>query len=159
MYIDYINFPNVPEELLESTNDILGKETRSVNTYEGDTLPISSGHKHAGSITRKEISRDLKKWLQSVCSFPVDARYLILTSDAPIHRDPKYRPQAYNYIIQAGGNNVATTVYNDDFKILKSLVIPEKTWYCLNTEKLHGVQGILQNELRIVLSVTYWSYT
>jgi hypothetical protein len=155
MYIDYIDLPNIPEELLESKNDILSKETLSVNMYEGDALPISSGHEHAGSITRKEVSNKLKRWLQSVCNFPVNARYLILNSSVAIHRDPKYRPRAYNYIIHAGGENVATTVYNDDFTVLKSLVIPERTWYCLDTGRLHGLDGISANESRIVLSINY----
>ncbi len=155
MYIDYINLPNIPEELLESKNDILSKETLSVNMYEGDALPISSGHEHAGTITRKEVSKNLRRWLQSICNFPVNARYLILNSSVAIHRDPKYRPRAYNYIIHAGGENVATTVYNDDFTVLKSLVIPERTWYCLDTGRLHGLDGISANESRIVLSINY----
>lgn len=154
MYIDYINLPNIPEELLESSNDILNKETLSVNTYEGGALSIATKH-GTNSITRKEVPNNLIKWLQSICDFPVSARYLILNSRVPIHRDPKTRPRAYNYIIDAGGENVTTTVYDDDYTVLKSLVIPEKTWHCLETGRLHGLEGISENRNRIVLSISY----
>ena len=154
MYIDYIDLPNIPEELLESSDDILNKESLSVYSSEGGLLSITTKH-GTNSVIRKEVSKNLIKWLQSICDFPVSARYLILNSRVPIHRDPKARPRAYNYIIDAGGGNVTTTVYDDDYTLLKSLVIPEKTWHCLDTGRLHGIEGISENRSRIVLSISY----
>ncbi len=148
MYIDYINLPKIPDELLESKAAIIAKPTAPVKNYNG-AIVLSN------SITRREVSKNLIEWLQSVCNFQVNAVYLILNSNAPIHRDPRTRPQAYNYIINAGGDNVTTTVYCDNYTVLKSLVIPERTWYCLDTERLHGIHGILKGEQRIVLSINY----
>lgn len=155
MYIDYIDLPNIPEELLESSKDILNKETLPVNTYGGDILPVRSNSGDVSPITRKKVSINLLIWLQSICNFSVNARYLILNSSVEIHRDPKTRPRAYNYIIDAGGENVTTTVYDDDYTVLKSLVIPERTWYCLDTGRLHGLEGISEHRNRIVLSISY----
>ena len=150
MYIDYINLPDIPDELLEPCDDILRKQSLTINNHNGKSIPP-----FRDSIQRKEVSDQLIKWLQTVFDFPVRAQYLILSSTAPIHKDPKSRPQAYNYIINAGGDNVTTTVYSDNFTILKSLVIPEKTWHCLDTGRYHSIRGILKDQYRIVLSIDY----
>jgi hypothetical protein len=150
MYIRYIDLPKIPNELLESKDTILRKQSLLINNYNGN--PISSV---VNSIQRKEVSNQLVEWLQTIFDFPVRAQYLILSTNAPIHRDPKSRPQAYNYIIHAGGDTVSTTVYDDDYKILKSLIIPELTWHCLDTGRLHGIHGIVPNDQRIVLSINY----
>ena len=150
MYIDYIDLPNIPEELLESYTDILNKPSLPINNYSGNPLPAIMK-----SIQRREVSNNLIEWLQTILEFPVRAQYLILSTNAPIHKDPKRRPQAYNYIINAGGDNVVTTIYSDNFVVLKSLVIPEKTWHYLDTGRFHSVRGISKDQYRIVLSIDY----
>jgi hypothetical protein len=150
MYIEYIDLPNIPEELLESYTDILNKPSLLINNYSGNSIPS-----FVESIQRKEVSNNLIEWLQTVLEFPVRAQYLILSTTAPIHKDPKSRPQAYNYIINAGGDNVVTTIYSDNFTALKALVIPEKTWHCLDTGRFHSIQGISKDQYRIVLSIDY----
>ena len=142
MYIDLIDFPNVPDELLESPADIISKTSVTITTYKSGT-----------SIQRKNISKELTDWLQSVGKFTGEAQYLILNYCSPIHRDPPKRIQSYNYIICTGGPTVSTNVYDDDQNVLKSLVIPEKTWYCLDTGRLHSVRGILPNIWRVLLTV------
>ena len=148
MYIDFIDLPSVPEELLESYDTILAKPPLDVGNYQGKVVQITS-------IQRRAVNEDLKNWLRSNCQFPVFAQYLLLNSDSPVHRDPPMRPQAYNYIIYPGGPSVTTTVYNNDYSILKSMIIPERQWHCLDSGKLHNVQGILKNTWRILLSVDY----
>ena len=152
MYIDFVDLPPVPEELLEPYDTILSKPHLPVSNYRGKIAPISL------RIQRRAITNELVMWLQSVCKFPVtsaSAQYLLLNSESSMHRDPPSRPQSYNYIIHAGGPAVKTTVYNDNYSVLKSIVIPEKQWHCLDTGKLHGVQGILKTNWRILLSVGY----
>jgi hypothetical protein len=146
MYIDFIDLPSVPEELLESITQIMTKPTIVILSYEGKPVSIES-------IQRKKVSDQLNEWLQSVCNFSVVSQYLLLNSNSPIHRDPRIRPRAYNYLLDTGGSNVITTVYDNDQTILKSMVIPSKTWYCLETGRLHGVQGIEPGRWRIVLSI------
>jgi hypothetical protein len=149
MYIDFVDLPPVPGELLESYDDIVSKPNLPVSNYQGKVSQIVS-------IQRRAITDELVIWLQSVCKFPVtSAQYLLISYQSPIHRDPPSRPQSYNYIIHAGGPIVKTTVYNDNYSILKSMVIPEKQWHCLDTGKLHGVRGILKTNWRILLSVDY----
>ena len=151
MYIDFIDLPPVPEELIESYDAIVSKPIVPVSNYQGKVSQIVS-------IQRRAITNELVIWLQSVCKFPVtpvSAQYLLISSKSSIHRDPPSRPQSYNYIIHTGGPTVKTTVYNDDYSVLKSMVIPEKQWHCLDTGKLHGVEGILKTNWRILLSVGY----
>lgn len=148
MCINYIDLPPVPEELLESYDDIISKPELPIGNYQGKIIPMVT-------IRRKEVNPELVNWLQDNCTFPVSSQYLLLNSLSPVHRDPPNRPQAYNYIIHAGGTEVTTTVYNNDYSILKSMIIPERQWHCLDTGKLHGVKGILKNRWRILLSINY----
>lgn len=146
MYIDFIDLPKIPEALLENPNDIINKVPLGVADTKGTV-------RRYDTIQRRAISQDLNNWLKSVCNFPVVAQYLLIRDNSPVHRDPILRPQAYNYIIVAGGSNVFTTVYDDNQNILKSICIPEKTWHCLDTGRLHGVQGIEKDTWRILLSL------
>jgi len=148
MYIDFIDLPSVPEELLESYDVIVSKPELRIGNYQGKIVPTVS-------IQRRQVEIELVNWLQSKCQFPVFAQYLLLNSQSPIHRDPPSRPQAYNYIIHTGGTDVKTTVYNDDYSILKSIIIPERQWHCLDTGRLHSVQGIQKGLWRILLSINY----
>ena len=148
MYIDYVDLPAIPEELLESPEEIIAKPRLIIGDTLGGVVPISS-------IQRKDINSKLADWLQSVCNFSVSAQYLLLNYKSPIHRDPPRpdRSQVYNYIVQTGGTEATTNVYDDNNNILKSVVVPAKTWYCLDTHRLHGVSGIDKDTWRILLSV------
>ena len=148
MYIDFIDLPPVPEELIEPYDTILAKPALGVGDHQGKIIPIVS-------IQRREVRVELVNWLQSICNFPVVAQYLLLNSSSPLHKDPPDRPQSYNYIIYTGGPNVTTTVYRDDYSTSKSMVIPARQWHCLDTGKPHRVHGIQKNNWRIVLTINY----
>jgi hypothetical protein len=147
MFIDYVDLPTIPEHLLETTNDIIARPPLGVRSTYGIV-------KTTYDVQRRKINDNLQEWLQSICEFQVNAQYLLLNSAVPIHKDPPFRPQAYNYILDPGGLDVATNVYSEDKStILKSLVIPAKTWYCLDTGLWHGVTGINPNSWRVLVTI------
>jgi hypothetical protein len=150
MFIDYIDLPTIPVELLEHPSDIISKGSIPIGHPDKPGFIINPNF----SIQRKLINKPLKEWLYSVFNYKVTVQYLLLNSNSSIHKDPKTRPQAYNYVIDTGGPNVVTTVYDEDRStVLKSLTVPAKTWYCLDTGRYHGVTGIEENTWRILLSI------
>ena len=141
MYITYLDFPNIPEDLLESIEDILNKPR-----YESIV-------KHDFFQTRP-INKNLQDWLEKNLSFDFVAQYQIIYSGIPIHKDMGDRKLAYNYLLALGGSNVKTVIFDDSKKILQSEILPLKTWHSIKTDMYHGVFGLQPDIPRISLSVT-----
>lgn len=67
------------------------------------------------------------------------------------HRDP--REYAINYIIDAGGNNVITSIYNSNLSTLDAKCIPVNQWHYFRANKLHDVQNIISKRVALTVSI------
>ena len=136
-YITHINtLPAVPEDLIESAETIVKKRSHS---------PYS-----------KPISNELQKWLEQQFDEPINAFYFTLgvyNNGLAPHKDTHAPKKAYNYLCQTGGNNVVTTVYDNDLNVLEAEVIPKNQWHILTTNEWHSVHGIDLDKIRVVLTV------
>lgn len=140
-YIEYVNLPNIPENLLELPEDILNK-------------PRSNSIVKQDFFQARPISNELQDWLEKNLPFKFVAQYQIIYLGLPIHKDEANRKLAYNYLLDQGGNNVKTIIFDDDKKILQSEILPLKTWHSIKTDMFHGVFGLEKNIPRVSLSVT-----
>jgi hypothetical protein len=68
-----------------------------------------------------------------------------------IHRDP--RQYAINYIIDAGGDNVITSIYNSDLSVLDSKCVPINNWHYFQANNLHDVQNITSKRVSLTVSI------
>jgi hypothetical protein len=147
-YIKYLNIPTVPEELLDSIDSIVNQNKENM---------IVRDFQH---FQYKTINPKLDKWVYSVFKMNCYAKYQVIYNGIPIHKDnpafPGDRRIAFNYLLETGGTNVVTTVYDEDkITIMQSERIPVKTWHSLVVEKYHGVEGIEDiNKPRVALTVT-----
>ena len=139
-YIKYLDFPKIPEDLLESVEDILNKP-RFISIVKADYFQT------------RPINQNLQDWLTNHLAFEFDARYQLIYTGLPIHKDLA-RTIAYNYLLVSGGHDVKTIIYDNDKNILETYIIPLKTWHSINTDMYHGVDGILLNNVRVALSIT-----
>lgn len=146
MYIKYLNFPQVPEHLLESVEDILAKPPEDMVVRYFETFQF------------KPVKQELVDWLNNNIKGKFYAKYQIIFHGIPIHKDhpafPGDRRIAYNYIIDTGGSTVITSVYDDDKNLIQSEHLPAKTWHSLVVERYHGVEGINPDHPRVALTVT-----
>lgn len=140
-YIDYINLPTIPEDLLESCEDIINKP-RVNSIVKQDFFQV------------RTVSNKLQDWLENNLSFKFVVQYQIIYNGIPIHKDEGDRKLAYNYLLAQGGNKVTTVIFDDDKKLLQSETLPLKTWHSIKTDMFHGVFGLQKNNPRISLSVT-----
>ena len=141
MYIKYLDFPNIPEDLLESIEDILNKpRCESIVTQD--------------YFQTRLINKNLEDWLEKNLPCEFMARYQIIYPGLTIHKDMGNRKLAYNYILRLGGDNVKTMIFNESKKLLQSEMLPLKTWHSIKTDMYHGVFGIHKDTPRISLSVT-----
>jgi hypothetical protein len=140
-YIEYINFPSIPDEVLDPVETIINsKRTNSIvkqDFFQG-----------------RSINNKLQDWLEKNLSFNFDAQYQIIYSGIPIHKDMGNRKLAYNYLLAQGGSNVKTMIFDDSKKLLQSETLPLRTWHSIKTDMFHGVFGIYKDTPRISLSIT-----
>jgi hypothetical protein len=148
MYIKYLNhIPPVPENLLDSMEDIV------------TMIPEETVVKSFKYFQYKSVNSDLNEWVYKNFKLKCYAKYQVILNGIPIHKDnpafPGDRRIAFNYLLQLGGDNVLTTVYDED----KSTILQEerlqlKRWHSLVVEKYHGVSNIENDKKRIALTVT-----
>lgn len=140
-YINYLKLPNVPEDLLESVEDIINKPRR-ISYVKQDFFQA------------RPISNELQDWLEKNLPFKFVAQYQIIYLGIPIHKDEANRKLAYNYLLDQGGNNVKTIIFDDNKTILQSEILPLKSWHSIKTDMYHGIFGLQKNNPRVSLSVT-----
>lgn len=140
-YIENLSLPNVPDDLLESVEDIINKPR-------GNSI-VTQDYFQA-----RPISNELQYWLEKHLPFKFIAQYQIIYPGLPIHKDMGNRKVAYNYLLSQGGNNVKTVIFDESKKILQSEILPLKSWHSIKTDMFHGVFGIMKDTPRISLSLT-----
>jgi len=140
-YIENLSLPNVPDDLLESVEDIINKPR-------GNSI-VTQDYFQA-----RPISNELQNWLEKNLPFKFIAQYQIIYLGLPIHKDEANRKLAYNYLLSQGGNKVSTLVFDDNKTLLQSEILPLKTWHSIKTDMYHGVFGLIKDTPLISLSIT-----
>jgi len=173
-YIKYENLPSIPEEILLTPQQIIDAP------YFGYKPEFEEmrGERARKTYFRKRVNIELKEWLLTTFSSigPFTAGYLIINEMIGPHKD--LRDLTYNYIIDAGGDDIVTTIWSgnmmgvseeldhwhsirNDYQpnqqkiervFLESLTIEPKKWCSLRSGMLHSVTGT-QVRPRIILSV------
>ena len=144
-YIEYLNLPEVPEQLIKSLDDII-------------QYPVTSGDyistQYSNVFRTHYVELELEEWLKTIFDFPFLAQYQIINQGIPIHKDKGNRLIAYNYLLVSGGSEVITSVYDDNKNLLQAENIQLKRWHRLETGYFHGVDGIDSNFTRVSISIT-----
>lgn len=147
-YINYLDLPSVPEHLLVTVSSILDSP-RIASVTERDFFQI------------REASAELRTWTEENIigmPFKFKAQYQIIGHGLPIHRDVAYqggkaRSLAFNYILDTGGNDIKTVIYDDSKNILESQVIQPMRWHSIQVNMLHCVLGLVPGKFRVALSL------
>jgi len=145
MYIRYLNFPTIPEYLIEPIEDIL----EGPFTY------------NAGYFKSRSVGSDLASWLQTVFPYKISALYQVSNHTLPIHVDVGIDTEvgdrifAINYVLEPGGDQVFTNVYaHDKTTVLQSIKIETCRWHYLTTHEYHGLTGLTLARDRVSISIT-----
>lgn len=137
--LDYVDLPKIPDFLLPSISEIIASPRQpSVVKYD--------------LFQTRKVNDDLHDWLKHNMHMDFHPQFQLIYNGIPIHKDIA-RNSCYNYLLDTGGENVKTIVYDESkLRILKALHIPLKTWYYLNTTLFHTVKNI--ETVRIALSLS-----
>ena len=150
--VDPLDLPAVPDHLLIPVNQLATSGLTEVPLKKLDgTIQDSSVYKIF------QAPDSLVNWLKTIFDFEFEAEYIWMTGWSYKHRDLG-RTVAYNYLLDAGGENIITEFYDNQFDNVAtmSIVMPLHKWYRLNVSLPHMVLAREPNKLgtRCILSIT-----
>lgn len=140
MLINYVDLPDVPEDLLDPTEEIIANAGK---------IGILTENVWAAS----RVNDRLVEWCLKNVSPNVSPIYQLIYPAVPVHRDQGVSI-ATNYIIKAGGPNVVTAMYDDDMNRIEAVCIKERKWHTMEVDHLHGVENIVESP-RISLKLCF----
>ena len=153
MYIKYLEYPPVPNELLPPVEQIINSKKMDI-PHCGNVDPNDIFN----SFSTRKVSTDLDQWIRDTFKCQYYANYQVLIGNNPIHVDLQHFPGAriiaFNYLLDQGGNNVITSVYDKEHTVLQSECIELHRWHMLRTSMPHNVMGVEPGRIRVALSVT-----
>ena len=144
-YIVYLDLPPIPDELLYPIIDIINAPPKPESN-----IPASYHY-----FQTRLVSDQLSDWCRDLFKTDCYAQYQIVREGIPIHKDVG-RNVAFNYIIQSGGNDASTNIYDEDRNLLCSEIIPTKRWHRLKTDVHHNVTNLSTD--RVAVSVELFNY-
>lgn len=138
--------PTVPEHLLEPAEVILASP-RTATVTERNFFQI------------REASVELRSWTEEnikTAPFKFRAHYQIIGHGIPIHRDLGLqggvaRTLAVNYLLEPGGAEVSTAIYDDQKQVIESEIIQPHRWHSIRVDMLHSVLGLRPGIFRVAL--------
>jgi hypothetical protein len=142
-YIKYVDLPRVPKHLIEPLKNIINKPPKTLSY-----IPTEYAY-----FKTKHVNNDLKSWLQPLFEFEISPQYQLVYDGLPIHVD-RDRIFTYNYLLDTGGDDVKTAIYDENHKLLQSEILELKRWHHINTSMPHCVHGINPYKVRIAISVS-----
>ena len=138
MYYKYLDRPAPPQELLLDLHSV----RQLPNIFGGATK----------NYTIHECPANLSQWLHTIFPEYTKFRYQTLTRDIPCHVD-RGREIAINYLIDAGGTDVSTAWYSDEFgDKLEETIVESRRWHQLQVDQWHTVHGITGDRFALTIA-------
>lgn len=135
-YVD--SLPKVPEDLV---NEVLKAEQN----------PNIFVHPEYQNYRLHQCTRPINVWAHPLFGWKHIVGVQYMKNNVKIHTDFN-RTVAYNYILDQGGNDVATCFYDSDNNLIERHVIEPFRWHRLNVSTPHSVEGITGTRI----SITVW---
>lgn len=164
-----IPLPQIPEELIPEPTKLQWKSFKDKDF----NLVVDGEHKVGATYYRYEPGQALEDWVRDCIHSDVATVGLQIVQGTDIfqaHTDTNFRRYIFNYLVKSGGANATTVFYQEhgfsveqDVKkyihdystmdVIESVVVPEKTWFSINGQVLHGVTNLESSRIAISLGI------
>jgi hypothetical protein len=153
--IDYIDLPEIPKDLLPDVQWIINKPK-----IDRSKQGLNNQIFHPKNIDNQPLADWLSKNIVNALTgntIRTDTpftyfRYQVIYPNFPIHIDKFARRAGINYLLQTGGENVLTQVYNKESEIIESKKIDVNKWHYLIAEQPHNAVNI--ETVRVAVAIT-----
>lgn len=135
-YIQYLNFPRVPQEITRAISTDLNAYNRRL-IYDNYTWS-------------DDYNQAIDAWGKSNICPDMYYAFQMITGDLPLHKDTT--PTKLNYVVHLGGNDVKTEFYSDDEQLLASYLIPAERWHVFKADTLHRVVNLEPGQVRLAIT-------
>jgi hypothetical protein len=139
-YIQYINLPAIPQDLI---SEIL----RDTNQHLSHNNIVRHGQDAPVYIWSDLGNEAINNWCQKNISAEMYFAFAMMPTDVYIHKDKSLQIKL-NYLIDPGGNQVLTNFYDDDHNLLASYCVEPGRWWIINANVFHSVTGLESGRTR-----------
>jgi hypothetical protein len=142
-YIQYLNLPLVPQELIDQLS-------RNFDEYEKSSDPVYINHEHYW--WSKSFNEEINAWCQQNICADMYFGFQAATGILRIHKDP-YPKVKLNYLIEPGGDNVLTEFFSEDHsKKLASYQIEPNRWHLIDVKVPHHIINTEPGKIRFAIT-------
>lgn len=161
--------PVVPEHLIPKPTVLQWKSAEDHNF----NLTVNGEHKTGSTYYRYEPGLELSNWVKEFIHPDVAVVGLQIVQGSDIfqcHTDTNFRRYIINYLVKSGGPHATTVFYQEHgfpleqnvkkyicdystLNVVESVVVPEKTWFSINGQVLHGVTNLESSRIALSLGV------
>lgn len=148
MNLEYLNLPNIPEELIVDIYQTI----RNTPAKDRHSEPKNTDAEKNNAWNSIKASEKLKEFTRSIFDFKHDVHIFVLSGDLPVHKD-NTRDTAYNYVLETGG--ASTNFHNEDKELIEEHHIERFKWHKLKVDEYHSVT--IPEPPRVLVSVSvFW---
>ena len=145
-YLVYLDLPTIPEELLESIEEIINKPPK-----EHTNVPA-----HFTYFETRPVNPRLTEWMNDIFKTSIGAQYQIVKPNITIHKDIG-RNVAFNYLLKTGGD-AHTCFFDDDKHLLHMEKIPVNRWHRIRTDVYHNVIGVTSDRVSVSMMLSDYKW-
>ena len=140
-YIQYVNFPPIPKELLDRINRDFAQYCKEPGRFNSDTYWWSDS-----------FNEEINQWCQQNICADMYFAFQVATGNMVPHKDSGTKIKI-NYVIDTGGLNVLTEFFDDDFTTkLASYCIEPHRWHIFKADTAHQVINIEPGKVRFSIT-------
>lgn len=153
--IDYVDLPEIPKDLIPDVQWIIDKPRidRAKHGLNNTIFhPKNIDNQPLADWLSENIVKSITGKLPDFSTPFTYFRYQVIYPNFPIHIDKFARRAGINYLLQLGGDNVLTQVYDDEKKLLESKKIELNKWHYLIAERPHNAVNI--ETVRVAIALT-----
>lgn len=138
MFLRQLSFESPPKSLLLPLNEIEQLENLFPNKD------------YAHVYASYGVPLPLAEWAQDALQMKAIVRYQVIQADMEPHIDLGNQQWKYNYILDAGGDNVKTRWWKNK-EVVYEHICEENVWYALNILQTHDVVGVTSPRVSLVV--------
>ena len=145
-YIQYVNLPQIPEEILDRISRNFDEYRKSPGTQiNPDTYWWSDS-----------FNEEINQWgQQNICADMYFA-FQAAAGDLRVHKDHQTKIKL-SYLLDCGGDNVLTEFFDDQNNKLASYCIEPNRWHIFKADTAHQVINTSPGQIRFSITARIFS--